>query len=371
MKRARKSLAGAEDGIRLDQLEGWLNPEENPDWFGDRAAEQTLLEAYRSRRMHHAWLICGPKGIGKATLAYRFARFVLAYPDPGAPEVLAAEDLSLAPDQPAFRKVAARAHPNLLTLQRGYNDDRKRFYTELSVDEIRRTNSFFGSTSGEPGWRIAIVDPADDMNANAANALLKNLEEPPTRSLFLIISHAPGRLVPTIRSRCRRLDVRTLAPDTIMQAIREKAKGPSPVNESDLQLATELADGSLRRAIHLVDHGGIEVHRDLARLLETAPDLNVEALHEFANRVAGRDADDAFDAFLDAIFAWLDRRVRRENEPDQAITLSDAVSASPLETWAEVWENVRRSSTLTDALNLDRKQAVLSILMNLARATRM
>lgn len=371
MKRAKKAVAGTDEAIRLDQLAGWPAPAENPDWLGDRVAEHTLLDAYRSGRMHHAWLICGSKGIGKATLAYRFARFVLAHPDPGAPAVAAAEDLSLSPEQPAFRKVAAGAHPNLLTLQRGYNDDRKRFYTELSVDEIRRTISFFGSTSGEPGWRIAIVDPADDMNANAANALLKNLEEPPTRSLFLIVSHAPGRLVPTIRSRCRRLDVRPLAPDTIVKAIREKARGPSPDDEKDLQLAAELADGSLRRAIHLVDQGGIEIHRDLARLLETAPDLNIEALHEFANRVAGRDADDAFDAFLDAMCAWLDRRVRREDEPDQAIGLSGAVSASPLETWAEVWENVRRLSTLTDALNLDRKQAVLSILMNLARATRM
>ena len=321
--------------------------------------------------MHHAWLISGPKGIGKATLAYRFARFAFAHPDPTSAAVAAASDLFVDPTHPAFRKVAARAHPNLLPLQRGYNDERKRYYTELTVDEIRRTVSFFGSTSGEPGWRIAIVDPADDMNASAANALLKVLEEPPTRALFLIVSHAPGRLVPTIRSRCRRLAVRALDAGTIAEKVREGAREASALGDADLSLASRLAEGSLRRAIHLAEEGGIETYQALARLLGGLPNLDVEAMHAFADRVAGRGADDAFDGFLDALCAWLDRRVRGEAEPDDTVTLPPAVRAAPLETWAEVWENVRRSSTLADDLNLDRKQAVLSILMNLARATRM
>jgi len=371
MKRAKGSSAGSAEIERLDQLAGWPGPEESNLWLGDPGAEQTLLDAYRSGRMHHAWLLCGPRGIGKATLAYRFARFVLAHPDPTASDVASATSLSVDPEDAAFRKVAARAHPNLLVLQRGYNDERKRFYTELTVDVVRRTISFFGTTSGEPGWRIAIVDPADDMNANAANALLKNLEEPPVRSLFLIVSHSPGSLVPTIRSRCRRLNVRPLDPATIGQAIRGSTTGSAGLPDSEIQLATVLADGSLRRAIHLLQEDGIKIHRDLAGLLETAPDLDVQAVHAFANRVAGRGADDAFEAFQDALCAWLDRRVRGEDEPDPSVTLSPAVRGAPLETWAEVWEKVRHSSTLTDALNLDRKQAVLSILMNLAHATRM
>lgn len=371
MKRARKKTAGSEPTARLDQLDGWPTPEENPNWLGECDAEQTLLEAYRSGRMHHAWILCGPKGIGKATLAYRFARFVLAYPDSTANEVAEAGDLSIDPDHPAFRKVAARAHPNLLTLQRSYNDERKRFYTELTVDQVRRTVSFFGSTSGEAGWRIAIVDPADDLNANAANALLKNLEEPPARALFLIVCHTPGRLLPTIRSRCRRLNVRSLDESTIDRALRERFADASQVDEAQMRLATVLADGSLRRAIHLVEQGGTEIHRNLANLLATAPDLDVEAMHDFAGRVAGGNSDDVFDTFLDAIYSWLDRRVRGQEEPDDMIALSPQVRRAPLESWAEVWENVRRSSTLADTLNLDRKQAVLSILMNLARATRM
>ena len=370
MKRAKRASSGPVGTDRLDQLEGWPSPEERADWLGDAVAEQTLLDAYRSGRMHHAWLICGPKGIGKATLAYRFTRFVLAYPDPAMPEVVSAVDLSLDPQHPALRKVAARAHPNLLVLQRGYNDERKRYYTELTVDQIRRTISFFGSTSGEPGWRIAIVDPADDMNANAANALLKILEEPPTRSLFLVVSHAPGQLIATIRSRCRRLDIRALEPEIIAQAIRQGPGSQSSIDDADLRLATLLAEGSLRRAVHLVEGGGIEIYRDLARLLEAIPDLDVKAMHAFADRVSSRSSEDAFKFFLDALHAWLDRRVRRMEEPDDKVVLSSAVQAAPLERWAEVWENVRRSSTLADALNLDRKQTVLSILVNLAAAAR-
>lgn len=371
MRRPRRAAGSDETINRLDHLEGWPPPEENSNWLGDNAAERTLLDAYRSGRIHHAWLISGPKGIGKATLAYRFARFVLAHPDPAAEEVAAANNLAISTDHSAFRKVAARAHPNLLVLQRAYNDDRKRFYTELTVDQIRRTVAFFGSTAGEPGWRIAVVDPADDMNINAANALLKNLEEPPPRSLFLIVCHAPGRLLPTIRSRCRRLNIRPLAAETIEHVIADKLRDESKQDAEGRRLATSLAEGSLRRGIHLIEGGGVEIYRELTQILATAPRVDVDAVHALATRVSARDADETFEAFLDAIYAWLDRRVRREGEPDELVPTATAVERAPLETWAEVWENVRRSATLVDALNMDRKQAALLILMTLARASRM
>ncbi len=353
--------------LRFDAIEGWPAPEERADWFGDQVAERTLLDAYRSGRMHHAWMICGPKGIGKATLAYRFARFVLAHPDPAAPDVAAATDLSLPDDRPAFRRVAARSHPNLLALERPYDERAKRFRTELTVSEIRRTVAFFGSTAGEAGWRIAVVDPADDMNPSAANALLKILEEPPRRSLFLLVSHAPGRVLATIRSRCRRLNVAPLAATEIADAIREA----TDVDDGDLDLAAALADGSLRRAILLIEGGGIETYRDLARLLARLPDIDVAEAHAFADGVSRRGDDDAWEGFNDMLATWLNRRVRRHGEPTPGAGLAPAVVGAPLERWAEVWENLRRSSALADALNLDRKRAVLSILMSLAHATRM
>jgi DNA polymerase-3 subunit delta' len=365
MARAAAS-AEAFDLIRFDRIEDWPAPEEQPTWFGAPEAERTLLDAYRSGRMHHAWLIGGPKGIGKATLAFRFARFVLAHPDPKAPEVAAATDLSVPETSPAFRKVANRAHPNLLVLERPYDEQNKRFKTVVAVDEMRKTVSFFGSTGGEDNWRIAIVDPADDMNDASANALLKVLEEPPSRSLFLIVSHAPGRALATIRSRCRRLDLPPLSPEAISKAIR--AHGDA---DEDLELAAALAEGSLRRAILLMEGGGIQTYRDLTKLLARLPDIDIEAMHAFADSVSGRGDDDGWKGFTDMLSAWLNRRVRGEAEPESSVSPNPRVSGTPLERWAEVWETLRRSVDDTDEYNLDRKRTVLSILMALARATRM
>ena len=352
--------------IRADAVEGWPAPEEQTEWYGAAQPEQALLEAYRSGRMHHAWLLGGPKGIGKATLAYRFARFALAHPDPKSSAVTKATDLAVAPDQPAFRKVANRGHPNLLILERPYNEETGRFRTQVLVEEIRRTVGFFGSTSGEVGWRIAIVDAADDMNDSAANALLKILEEPPARSLFLIVSHAPGRLLPTIRSRCRRLEVPSLTADAIAAALT--AHGDTP---DDLPLIAGLAEGSLRRAILLAEGEGAAAYRALTALLARLPDLDVEAAHAYADRVSGRSDEDAWTAFRDTLAAWLNRRVRGLPEPDSGAPLPKIAASLPLERWAQVWETLRRSAEDTDEYNLDRKRSVLSILMALARATRM
>jgi DNA polymerase III subunit delta' len=362
-------MAEAKEAPRLDSLDGWPPPEAQSLWYGDGSAERTLLDAYRGGRMHHAWLIGGPKGIGKATLAYRFARFAFAHSNPGSAAVAAAANLAVPEDHPAFRRVAGRAHPNLLALERPWKEDRKRFLTELTVDEIRRTVAFFGSTSGEGGWRIAIVDPADEMNPSAANALLKVLEEPPARSLFFIISHTPGRLLPTIRSRCRRLDLPPLGAETIETAIRDNGDGD--LDAEDIALAAVLAQGSLRGAILLLQEDGIDTYRAFARLAATAPDVDVAAMHALADRVSGRTADDAYYGFIDMVRAWLGRRVRGEAEPTPDTAPSAAIRAASLARWAEVWEKVTASSTEAEDLNLDRKQVVLSILMSLSRAARM
>lgn len=359
----------ADEILRLDAIEGWPPPEAQDRWYGGPAAETALLEAYRGGRMHHAWLLGGPKGIGKATLAYRFARFAFAHPDPSSADVAAATDLSVAENHHAFRRVAGRAHPNLLAMERPWDDKNKRYKTELAVDEIRRTVGFFGSTSGEGGWRIAIVDPADEMNPSAANALLKVLEEPPSRSLFFVISHTPGRLLPTIRSRCRRLDLAPLSVETIAGAIRDN--GSIDADDADIALAAALAQGSLRRAILLLEEGGIDTYRAFARFAATVGDPDITAMHALADSVSGRTADDAYYGFLDTVRAWLGRRVRGEPEPVAEATPGQAVRAVPLARWAEVWEKVAQSSTEADDLNLDRKQVVLSILMSLARAARM
>ncbi len=363
-----RAAIDAEEIPRLDELPGWPLPDQQTAWFGSAGPEQAFRDAFLGGRMHHGWLIGGPKGIGKATFAYRAARFVLAHPRGTAGEPLDTP-LAIAADHKVVRQVAARAHPNLLTLQRPWDDRNKRFKTDLPVDEVRRAIPFFGSTPGEAGWRVVIVDVADDMNDNSANALLKMLEEPPPQAIFLVLAHAPGRLLPTIRSRCRRLDLGPIPESAITAALAENPS-TAPFTADERRLAAVLSGGSLRGAILALQHGGAAIARDFQSLVAGLPDYEVAAAHALADRVSARGADDAYEAFLDLAFGWLDRRVNGASEPDGA-PVAAAALAAPLERWAEVWEKAQTSAADAEEYNLDRKQVVLSIFMTLARATRM
>jgi len=226
-------------------------PRETTALFGHDQAEGAMLDAYKSGRIAHAWLIGGAPGIGKATLAYRLARFVLAHPDPRSAEVQKATSLAVAPDHAVARRVSAQAHGDLLVLERSINEQTGKLYTVIRVEDVRRTISFFGSTAAEGGWRVTIVDAIDDLQREGANALLKVLEEPPPRSLLLLISHAPGRELPTIRSRCRRLLLRPLDVNDVARAVGE-ATG-RPASDPDVQKAAAAAEGSPGQAINLLD----------------------------------------------------------------------------------------------------------------------
>src|SRR5438045_6059388 len=226
-----------------------VHPRETSILAGHREAEAALLNADRSRRIPHAWLIGGPQAIGKATLAYRMARFVLAHRNPTASDVQDAETLWVDPSEPVARHVAAGAHGGLLTLERTANE-RGVMRTVITVDETRETISFFGSTAAAEGWRVCIVDTVDELNPNAANALLKILEEPPQRSLFLLVSHAPARVLATIQSRCRKLRLRSLTTDEVIAA----AATAADLAPTDLALreAAEASEGSVARALTLL-----------------------------------------------------------------------------------------------------------------------
>src|SRR4030081_119785 len=221
------------------------HPRETTDLFGHRAAETALLDAYRSGRIPHAWLIGGAQGIGKATLAYRMARLVLAHRNPLAAGGQNAETLWVDPSDPVARHIAAGAHGGLLTIERSLND-KGVMRTVITVDETRETISFFGSTAAVEGWRGCIVDTVDELNPNAANALLKILEEPPRQSLFLLVSHAPARVLPTIQSRCRKLPLRPLATGDVLQAAAQAAN--IAIDDPALSEAAEASDGSVARA---------------------------------------------------------------------------------------------------------------------------
>ncbi|MDN3719358.1 DNA polymerase III subunit delta' [Roseibium salinum] len=209
-----------------------------------------------------SWVV--PRALAKPRSLFRFARFVVAHPDRFGPDVAAAQDLSVPAEHPVARQMKAGGHPNVLHLRRPWDDKSKRFKTELPVDEIRRTVSFFGTTASAKAWRICIVDAADDMNISSANALLKVLEEPPERCLFLVLSHAPGRLLPTIRSRCRRIDLEPLSSDEICEGLRELAPDAVP-SADDLRELAHTSDGSLRSAITLLSGDGLAIAKGLKK----------------------------------------------------------------------------------------------------------
>src|SRR5580693_3944942 len=278
-----------------------VHPRETSTLSGHREAELSLLNAYRSGRIPHAWLIGGAQGIGKATLAYRMARFVLAHRDPLAADVQHAPTLELDPSDLVARHVAAGAHGSLLTLERSLND-KGVMRTVITVDETRETISFFGSTAAVDGWRVCIVDTVDELNPNAANALLKILEEPPRQSLFLLVSHAPARVLPTILSRCRRLALRPLAIADVIQAAAQAAN--LAIDDPALSEAAEASEGSVARALMLLGGDAVKLHQRTAALLATLPQVDPRELHALGDALPLSDKV-ALSAFIDSVDRWV------------------------------------------------------------------
>jgi DNA polymerase-3 subunit delta' len=321
---------------------------------GHEAAEQALLAAYRGGRMPHAWLIGGPAGIGKATLAYRLARFVLANPDPAAPGVQRARSLAVAPDHPVARRVAAQAQGDLLALERRINEKTGKLFQDIPVDDVRRTVSFFGSTAGEGGWRVAIVDSVDELNAAGANALLKVVEEPPRRSLVLLVAHSAARVLPTIRSRCRVLALRPLDSPALVSAAAA-ALGRDPADPVLVEAAAA-ADGSVARAITLCGGPLLAVRERVNELLGRVPAVDPRALHALADILDKADRD-ALDTFVETVRAWLSNELRRKPQ--------DLGRLAPL---ADVWSRLDRTASDVVTFNLDRRPLVFAVFGWLAEA---
>ncbi len=335
-----------------DTLEGVPPPSQATSLYGHDDAQTALAAAYREGRLAHAYLLTGTRGIGKATLAFRLAHHLLSNPDASsAPDRIADPD----PESPAFRQIAAGAHPSLLHLTRPPTDSGKGFKTVLTVDEIRRIGRLLSLKAHDGSYRVVIVDPADDMNANAANALLKSLEEPPSRTVFLLVSHAPGSLLPTIRSRCQVLRLAPLAEDDMRRALASLAGG-----EGLEPALVAAARGSVRQALLLAEHGGMEIVRAVEGLA-ARPDA--ATAHKLADVVAARGGDRShFDLFNEAALDLLADRAA------EAARSGDAVAAARL---ADAWQATRNAVSEADAFNLDRKQHALNTIGRLNAAMRM
>ena len=348
---ARRPAAASEEPEDGDS--GAPRPRETAVLFGHGTAERTFLAAWHSGRVPHAWLLGGEPGIGKATLAYRMARFVLAHPDPAHGP--GADTLAVDPAYPAARRVAAGSHADLLVLERTPDDRTGRMRTVITVDQVRRLSGFFGSTAGEGGWRVAVVDRADELKyPEACNALLKMLEEPPPRSLFLLVSQAPGRLLPTIRSRCRLMALRPLGQEDVVRAAAA-ALGAPP--SADVVAA---ARGSVARAIALADGRAGAVREKVAELLAALPDPDPRALHALADTLdRDRDRGGLLEVFADAVRDWLSARLA-----------ADAADLARLARFADLWERLNRSVGEAQTFHLEKKPLVFLLFRLAADAVR-
>jgi len=334
------------------------HPRETNVLFGHCDAEAALLSAYKSGRIPHAWLFGGAQGIGKATLAYRMARFVLTHRDPLVPGVQRAETLAVDPNQPAARHLASGTHGSLLALERTAND-KGVLRTVITVDETRETISFFGSTAAVEGWRVCIVDTVDELNPNAANALLKILEEPPQQSLFLLISHAPARVLPTILSRCRKLPMRPLATDDVIRAAAQAISRPA--DDPALAEAAAAAEGSVAHALTLLGGEALKLQQRTAAMLAKLPKIDPRELHALSDSLGLSDRA-ALAAFTDSVERWLSERLRTDGRSN--------ANLPRLARLAEVWEKIARAARDTQDYNLERKPLVFSVFSMLAEATR-
>lgn len=362
----------SDDAPEPDRLPGAPHPREAVRLFGHGGAEAAFLQAFTSGRMHHAWLICGPRGVGKATLAWKIARFLLTAPEPGG--MFAAPpptSLDAPEDHPVTRRLRAGADGGLLVIRRGV-DDRGNLRRDITVDVMRRLQGFFGLSSADGGRRVVIIDAADEMNPNAANALLKALEEPPTGATLLLVAHQPARLLPTIRSRCRTLTLAPLAGADFAAALAQAG------SDADAQALAALSGGSIGAAVELAQNGGAELYADLVALADSLPRLDRTQALALADSMTGRDQAGRFDLLLTLVDLFLSRLARAGvNGPAPEAVAGEAALFARLcpdtraaRQWAELAQAVAARLRHGRGVNLDPAALVLDMLLTVEAQAR-
>jgi DNA polymerase-3 subunit delta' len=349
-----------------DRIAGALHPRETQTVFGQSQAEADFLDAFTSGRLHSGWLITGPRGVGKATLAWKIATFLLADQGGG---LFGDPTLSVDPDHPDVRLIRAGAHPRLSLIRRPWDDKTKKLRSDITVDAVRGLKKFFHMSSADGGRRVVIVDAADELNRNAANAILKELEEPPANTTILLIAHQPSRLLPTIRSRCRELRCARLGADDLQHALAQ-AGHPSDQSES----LAALAGGSAGDAIRLLNHDGLPLYAELIKTLDGLPRIDRPAALRLADACAGRGAEVRFGLTLDLIDLFLSRAARAgllgepnaQGAPGEARLLARiSPDARAARGWAQLQQDLTDRSRHGRAVNLDPAALILDMIFKI------
>ncbi len=349
-----------------DRIEGAPHPRETSELFGQDKAVAGFLDAYAAGRLHSGWLITGPRGVGKATLAWKIATFLLADLDTG---LFGEPTLAVDPAHPDARLIQSGAHPRLALIRRPWDEKTKKLRTEITVDAVRSLKTFFHMSAADGGRRVVIVDAADELNRNAANAILKELEEPPENCTILLIAHQPSRLLPTIRSRCRELRCSTLNAENLQRALQQTGH-PAENSES---LAT-LAGGSAGDAIRLLNHDGLLFYAEIVKLLDGLPQINRPAALKLADSCAGRGAEIRFGLTLDLIDLFLSRAAHAgllgephsQGAPGEARLLARlAPDDRAARHWAQLQQDLSNRSRHGRAVNLDPAALILDMIFKI------
>lgn len=351
-----------------DRLASLPHPRETTPLIGHSKAVEQFAGAFANGRMPGAWLLCGPKGVGKATFAYHAARALLR------DRATTAEDVIGIRRDAVFDRVMAQGHGNMLVLRRPWDARTKKLKTELTIDEVRRTSGFFTQTASESGWRICIVDSADEMNRNAANALLKVLEEPPEKSVFFLVSRSPGRLLPTIRSRCRTLKFEPLPPPQTQQIIDQVlAASDDPPPATDQGAALALAQGSAGRALHLIVAGGSDLYATIISVMPKAGRIDRAGIMVLADQLARAAQNEAYALFRELLSQALSQITKTALTGSVPVDVPPALTerilaisgAHPVDRWAGLWEKTNAFLAEVDAVNADRRQAIIKVFLQL------
>ena len=338
-----------------------VTPQNNFFLLGQEEAERVILDSYNNHTLHNSWLISGEKGIGKATFAYKFARFLL---DPNRSE----KSLNTNPDSDSNRLISSNSHPDLKVIERDYIEtDRKKILKAIKegeamsenelqnlkksafirVDDVRTINEFMAKKSSQDGWRVVIVDSIDDMNTAAANALLKILEEPPVKSVIILISHNIGKLLPTIKSRCSKLVLKPLDENDLICLLRRYRPN---LDEKEIKGIAHIASGSIGKALAYADGGALNMYDGLQKIVFSGVNFKLGDLLDWVGEAVS--SEENYNLAQELILKFYSDNI---------------VSSRNVEETALSWENAVKCFRLTSSLNMDKKQALINVMSQLCK----